>query len=181
MMTGIRTLQDIRDRCRIDEETGCWIWAMATSWSQKANCSRKKLPVCYYGPKGRNMSVIRLVVELRSGRPVPSSYRVWRTCGDEKCCNPAHLKSGTHAAWGNWWANSGRAKFTPDHKAAVRVSAARRGHLTPAQARQVILSDRPGAELAREYGVSQQVISRIRRGITKYGQPAMGSVWALAA
>ena len=42
---GIRTLQDIIDRCFLDEDTGCWIWRQAVD---KRQGRRGQIPVAYF-------------------------------------------------------------------------------------------------------------------------------------
>lgn len=36
---GVYRLSDIRDRCRIDRETGCWLWSMAVSTGGRPHSS----------------------------------------------------------------------------------------------------------------------------------------------
>ena len=95
---GIRTLQDIRERCMADDSpNACWVWGGAVSrGTGGAGC-----PVAWSPAHGRVISVPRMAVEF-SGRKLSRSQMVWKTCRCDTCCNPKHLRVGTRAEWGQW-------------------------------------------------------------------------------
>src|SRR5512139_2560200 len=85
-------LDRVKDRCKVDEATGCWVWTQNThveGYPTMRVSSFSKKP----------MLVRRLVYELAVG--VLSDRKVvTTTCGEVKCCNPAHLKLTNRSAVG---------------------------------------------------------------------------------
>jgi hypothetical protein len=77
-----------------------------------------------------------------------------RHCAERACFNPEHLYLGTHAdnmrdmavMGGSRGERNGRAKLTEDAVLAIR------------------LARKSQSQLAKEFGVSQQIVSRIRLG-----------------
>lgn len=119
---GVRTLQDLKDRCRIDAETGCWIWSLAISDNGKVGSSRTprvSLPAGVIGPK-RTTSTAPRASWLLSGRKLGDKQVVWRTCLNDECCAPNHLKAGTKAEEGAWMTQSGHRRGKPE-RAAVNL------------------------------------------------------------
>lgn len=113
--------------------------------------------------QGKTYSAHRLAYELHYG-PIPEAahqhdYCVLHACDNPACCNPAHLRLGTHAANMEEMAKKGRhapvsgihspnAKLTDEDVIAIRG-----------------LSSRgvPGIEIARRFGISATHVSSIIR------------------
>jgi len=90
---------------------------------------------------------------------IPKGKFVCHKCNNPACCNPAHLYAGTPAD--NW-------RDTIESKKACRFPIYRGeechdAKLTEAKVRDILTSNKGGAELAKEYGVSRSAISAIRR------------------
>jgi len=76
---GVRTLDDMKDRC---EEVGeCWEW--------QRHINSANVPQINY--MGQPQPARRLAWELANG-PVPSGKSIKYTCGNFRCINPAHSK-----------------------------------------------------------------------------------------
>ena len=77
----------IKSQCVIDDETGCWLW-------QKSRDTRGYGQI---GIDGKTPGVHRVAWELENG-PVPEGLYVLHNCyrGKHGCCNPDHLRLGTH-------------------------------------------------------------------------------------
>jgi hypothetical protein len=117
---GVRTLQDLQDRCRVDTDTGCWIWAMAISDNGKIGGSRTPrlcVPAGVIGPARSNSTAPR-AAWLLSGKKLGDKQVVWRTCLNDECCAPGHLMAGTKAQEGAWMSRSGHRRGKPERAAA---------------------------------------------------------------
>jgi len=97
---GVRGLMDILGRCRVDDETGCWVWTGAVS--SPRGCA---IPMVHLsagalgmGSKGNSIPAAR-AAWLLAGKPLKDGHVVWRhVCmadRDGLCVNPAHARSGT--------------------------------------------------------------------------------------
>lgn len=170
---GIVTLEHVRDRCHIDEDSGCWNWRMGYSRT------RTKLPVAWIAAEQRTVSVIRWVYTQTRAKKL-GKMTVWRTCGNQECVNPDHLIAGSKAAWGKWMIRNERPRRTLTTEALREMRiASGKTVLDMEKAHYIRQSEATGAELARELGVSAQVVSRVRTGKTWVKQTA-SSVWAWA-
>jgi hypothetical protein len=85
---GVRTLADIRDRCRIDELTGCWTWTGAVSGNG--------LGSLWYPALGRVLAISTAIYHLRHGKEKARGTVYRPVCGGKMCANPAHYKLGPH-------------------------------------------------------------------------------------
>lgn len=141
----------IRSRC---EEVGdCWEW-------QGAVQQRSRTPVMRCN--GQHRCVRRAVAE-DLGHSIEGKVVTYR-CGNHLCCNPEHVQVMTKTAL---------QKRTNKHHVRYmslsrrqRVAAARRAtaKLTLEQVQAIREDARPQREIAKDYGVSQTTVSRIRRG-----------------
>lgn len=142
---GVRTLADIKDRCRIDSITGCWRWALAMSDNghhASKRTARLHVPPGVLRPTKYSTSASR-AAWLLSGRELRDDQVVWRTCCQDDCCAPEHLMAGTKAEEGAWMSASGH----------------RRGH-----ARIAAISRRNAASQAVSADVVRQVVERLDSG-----------------
>lgn len=158
ILNGVRSLQAIKDRCRIDQESGCWIWSMSKSKTGAA----RAVVVTPWKPKPTNCNAIRAAYEFTIESALPSSVRVWPGCGQKDCCNPKHAMSGTSAEWGGWQAQRGAWKSQPARVRANRRMIEKRRRLSNEQVAFIRSSDLPGTVLAEMLGVTSQLISNVR-------------------
>jgi len=79
---------------------------------------------------------------------IPNCLAVLHRCDNPPCCNPAHLFLGTLA----------------DNNADMKAKGRQFCKLTPDKARAIRLDTRSQVVTAKEHGVSQQLVSRVKLG-----------------
>lgn len=140
-------------RCKIKSGTACWVYSGrpdSRGYGQISFASRNYL--CH------RIAYMQVNGEIPSGKGRTDSV-VMHTCDNKLCCNPAHLRFGTHAAnmadmkakgrrkkIGSG-AENGRAKLTPEQVASIRAD--RRGQ----------------RKIAADFSISPAQVQRIRRGL----------------
>lgn len=167
--SGVYTLDDIRERCRVDDVSGCWHWAMAISDGGYAGGSRTprvSMPPGVISPGYRTISVPR-VVWLMGGRPLRPGWVVWRTCDHDDCCAPPHLRAGTKAAEGAWRSANGYLRGNPQ-RAAINTRNVARSQAIPAavvrEIEQRLAAGQRQADVEAALGVHVATISKIANG-----------------
>lgn len=149
---GIRTLDDLRDRCHIDDDTGCWIWRGATTRAR---------PSLWLPAIGTRTSSGNAICILVTGER-PKKGAIWHvTCGETLCCNPAHRNRR-----GNRSTQMLAAKIT--RSPATRAKIAKTKVVDSPFDAAVIAAIRMSAgtleEVAEQFGCSPSYASRVRRG-----------------
>ena len=140
------------DRVQIDDIDGCWLWKLSAGshgygqlfWDRRVQTAH------------------RFAYRLFCGDP--GAKQINHTCGNRRCCNPAHLYAGTQLENFQDMLRHGT-HVPPPHK---RGSAVGNSKLTEEQAAQIkrgLAQGRAGSELATEFNVSPSTICLIRRGI----------------
>lgn len=172
---GVRSIEDLRERCFIDEHTGCWHWRMAF------NQGSPRVWVHLGGGERLAMRGRRAALVLSTGKQVPRGFLVWavRHCKSDDCVNPAHCKWGPKSEWGRDLSKRGTIKNRPSKIRAGREAGRKRRALTDEQAAYVRSSGKSIKDLAAEFGVSRALIGEIRRG-TRYTEVFRGAsvfVW----
>lgn len=155
-MNGILTIEDIRERCVIDEDTGCWIWRRAVTQG-----SGGVTPVTHLPALRRVVTVMRAVLHLQ-GVELSSAICAWSTCRVERCCAPAHILHGTKAEYGRAIKASGRYKGLTAYRIGSRKH--RKNHTPPEIRSAIMQSTETGRVVAVRLGVSESTVSRIRLG-----------------
>lgn len=165
---GIRTLQDIIDRCFLDEDTGCWIWRQAVD---KRQGRRGQVPVAYFaagvvGEKACTMCTAR-AAWLLSGRALPEGHVVYRAhCAEQRCVNPAHCTDLHRGDMRRECAASNREKGNPHRAAVNRVNAAKQ--TTPrevvAEVERRLNAGEIQRSVAAAVGVDRSTVQKIAAG-----------------
>lgn len=153
----MKTLAEVKGRCVIDGD--CWMWTGALSdgvprvFAPDAKDGRMK------SQPGR-----RAVWVMSAGKAVPSGWRVFGLCGEKLCLNPAHMICEPPERNGQKVAASGRLKGQVKRILANRANGRGRAKYSADLVTTVLASDKSGAQVARELGVSHQWVSKVRRG-----------------
>ena len=173
MTRGIHTLADLRERCHVDAETGCWHWQGYTD--------AKGPRVSFRGPDGTWQTTQgRRAGLILSGRNMAGKVayaRVHCQCAD--CIVPQHSAAGSRGAWTQVMVKRGILAPSPARQRAFTALQVSRRVMTMATAEamraEVGLSQR---QIAEKYGVGRGVVSSVLAGLT-YRRAALpaASVW----
>ena len=167
----MKDLDEILGNCRIDDETGCMVWAGGTRNgkypSVYAPCARRdgKLTV----QNGR-----KAVWQLANGKALPNGWRAFGTCENKMCLNPKHIKAMTCADRGQVVKKSGEWKNKVNRITANRIIGMARTKFTPEMAREIMTSPATGKELSVKLGINRTSISRLRQGKIQSVKPVGG-------
>ncbi len=134
----------ILENVTVKKDTGCWVWKRSKS---------KGYGTVWDGIINKRIQVHRRAWELWIG-PVPNGLWVLHDCpgGDNKaCCNPTHMFLGNNS---------------DNIKDAIEKGVMRHldGRLTREQILGIRSSLKRNFEIASEFGVSRQYVTRIRQG-----------------
>jgi hypothetical protein len=164
---GIRTLEDLRQRCVIDAETGCWHWRMAITQGAPRVHLQHPQDGCKVTMRGRRAALL-----LATGRDLPRGHSAYARpcCKADDCVNPAHSRTGTRQQHGEWLRKTGKVKNLLSKSLASRRMWDQRGRkVTPAMRDEILHSTETWQALADRLGVSKFVIYQVRNGRTHLG------------
>jgi hypothetical protein len=155
----VKTLQEVRDRCRIED--GHWLWGGPVD----AGCIRIHAPDYNKGGKQTSQQGRRAVWYIKHKKPIPAGWRVYVTCDESMCLNPAHIECMDPKEWGRRKSQAGDWKGVTARIIANRKASRKRSHIKDQSMLEYILtSPKTGMELSDELGVSRSTISRVRVG-----------------
>lgn len=87
-MSGIRSIEDIRVRCEVNELTDCW----------RLRGNHRSTPVVWFPPLDKTTSIGVVVAFLKTGK-APGAGEVWHSsCGNSACANPDHRVKGNRSS-----------------------------------------------------------------------------------
>lgn len=158
---GVYELEDLRLRSRIEPECGCWRWGLRLNPAGSASVS-----IVLEGKK-RDMNGRRAALILAGFTPKPGQDAIQLPlCPHTDCVNFEHSRFGSRkernqalAARGVW--------SDPSNYAAIAAHARSIRKLDPEQRLEVACSSETGKAWAQRLGVSESLISAIRRGERK--------------
>jgi hypothetical protein len=172
---GIRSVEDLRQRCRVDEDTGCWHWGMSVV--QGAPRVHFKLEDGKHrvtrGPAAAWM--------LSHQKQLPAKTMCWMRCRRNDCVNPRHVMHGDRKKYGEFARKHDLQKNNPRRIAANRkIVREKLARINIETAREIRLSEGPQAEIARRYGVPQSLVWAIKAGKLWREELPGASVFSLA-
>ena len=173
---GVRKLEDLRLRCRVDQDTGCWHFGGKEHRRQAGKVD----PRVWLADR-RSAVTVAKAGWLLAGKPLKLGEIVWPRCRTHCCGNPSHLMAGTKAQWGAWAQAQGYMRGRPERAAINRRIKLETGQcaLTMELAAWIRESTQTGREIAQVLGVSEQVVSRARLGKT-YAAAPVASIFGWA-
>lgn len=165
---SIRTLEDLRGRCVIDDITGCWNWG--GTYHGKLPTARVCAGVGGLQEKSRNMSAMRAAWIL-AGKDVAPGQNVYHAVGckhscSRSCVNPDHLAAGSALERNQAAAKRGAHN---DVSRLATLAKLRAAHMLPADlvrnVSDAIHSDGLTCkQAAAKFGVREDMAKIIRRG-----------------
>jgi len=164
---GIRTLADLKARCHVDDVTGCWNF--------RGSCSKSGQPMIWFAPLEKRVTPGVILYWLKTGERCSNQHVYFRTCESATCCNPAHRKAGTRR---DQMIHLGYVP-TPETRAKIARAFRARSPLTDESAEAIFQSADSQRVLAERYGVSQALVSQIRRGKVRRPQVRGSSIFNL--
>jgi hypothetical protein len=166
----IRTLAEVRARCRVDPITHCWHWLGGFS----AGAPRMHGVDLDHADK-RCMPGPRAVWYIAHNEPLRGRL-VYRACMCTDCVCPAHLRTAfTKAEIGEHMRRVGNRKGTSIEQRRANVILAQQARGIVATAPEIVAAIRaaPAAlthtALAARHGLAVQTVHRIRRGLSHRG------------
>lgn len=190
---GVTTLEDLRQRCYVDPDTGCWIWRMAVDIVSGSPSPRVWIPRGLWDGRPVVTTAARAAWFL-AGRPEPAngSYVCRAKCTDPLCISPYHGSTASPAEASRNRAgrrrNKRAAATSPDRMVANKRTAIAQA-LSPDVVRDIEAMSKAGESapaIAAKHGISHSLVYRILRGEHQYaaGRPALlrgASVFAWGA
>ena len=161
------TIDDVRARCIVNNDTGCWIWqgSLATDGTPRMHT------IDYERNEKRTMSGPKAMWNIAYGEAPRTGWLVYRRCVNVKCLCPVHLgQTRNRVDLGRHIALNGKRKGNSieARRANQRLAMAGKG-IKPTMP-EIVRACRAagpevtGAFLAALYGIAPQTVSRIRRG-----------------
>lgn len=186
----MRTLDEVRARCEVEEITGCWVWTGARSsdipriyapdlyaTEQRLNAA---LAIAFQSPRPRAKIIAALVQamdpvmeaqtgrratwQMAHGKGVKDGLIVYNTCRNEQCVNPSHARCGTGAEWGRFTTKTGKHKGQLARILANRRIALARTTVKPEHVQEILLSPETGLAIGARLGYSRTIVSKYRAG-----------------
>lgn len=167
---GLASLDAMRERCVCDAE-GCWHFRLADG---KPMARGKRQSIWLYG--GRFSTPARAAWEFHTGKPVPASRVVYRSCESYDCINPQHLRCGTKADEIRMHKKRGTYKERRGDSAKNSASLAK---LTAELRLWLLESTQSGVAVAHALGISQGRANAIRAQWRKRAPLAAPSVFSM--
>lgn len=159
---GVKTIDDLKARCFVDEDTECWHWKLS-----RMEDGRPKVNVRVRG-KRESIHGRRAAFILSRGYLPERGHRVFAVdaCKSIDCVNPRHCRSGTVAEHGAAQTKRGNLKNVPSKVRANREIARKHtAHLTMEQARQIRTADGSLLQVAKRFGVTARTVWAIKKNI----------------
>lgn len=169
MTSGIRTLDDIRQRCVMDDITECWQW--------RGGHAIDGSPSIWFPPLGKRTTAGVILCWLLTGE-TPRPGVVWhRTCDSVGCCSPFHRKAGTRKSQ----MRNAKVKCSLGHRAKIAQTKRAASLLADEHCQAIRQSSETLDTLAMRYGISRSHASRIRRGELRAQTVRGSSIFNLGA
>ncbi len=157
----MKTLEEIKFHCEITED-GHWLFKRGQREGGRPNI---------YGPDytraNGGMTTqcgLRAVWHIVNRKAVPEGWRVFGTCDEKACCNPAHIRCAPEADFGRFHRRKKTFKGKTRRILANQANSRKRARMTPELIQYIQTSPKTGRELAKELQMGASLVSKARRG-----------------
>lgn len=158
-LDGIASLEDLRGRCVIDEDTGCWHLRTARG---KPLPTGKVQRVWAHGI-GHTTATRLSWMLTHPGQQMRKGYVAFRRCCSYDCVAPEHISAASPQMWGKHMAATGKATTKAKTIAArIQVRNLPQNKLTPETRAWLLESTQSGCDAAHGLGISQGRANIIR-------------------
>lgn len=141
------TKEVLQSRILVKPETGCWIYMGVSGEGLVDLYPRTKV-------RGKTILIHRLSYMLYVG-PIPDGLDLLHSCNNPHCCNPAHLRAGTHTE-----NMQDKVLANTQHRPTGGKNV--KAKLSEEQVRLILADPRKVSVIAAEYGVTRTNIHDIR-------------------
>ena len=151
-LTKITDLQSILDQC--DEVGDCMEW--------NGTYTNNHLPCAYVDGVRRTMRPMAFAF-AKPGQAF-KGMRLFMTCDNHKCLDPKHMMP---LSMGRAMHRARKTAYTPIR--VIKIAETKRAQMAKLdidKARHIRNSDKTEVELAKEFGVCQSLINRVKRGVS---------------
>jgi len=169
MNRGLTTLLDLKDRCWVDDITGCWHW--------RYGLTVQKYPSIWFAPLQMRTTPNVILCWLKTGQRPPKGEYWHRTCQSIDCCNPDHRIHGTRKSQ----MRNAAVSRTPIERARIANTKRQSSKLSEADVEEIRNSSDRLIDCATRHGISIAHVSRIRRGEVRRQLMLGASVFSLGA
>lgn len=146
--SAVWTAEDIKDRCWVDESTGCWHW--------RGGRNSAGNPSMWLPAVQRSVTMGTALCVVVKGRPLRPGELWHSVCGTRHCGNPAHNRSGTAATLPR------NVVHSPATRARISDVMRKRSKLTEADCAEIRASAEHSEVLAARFGISASYANKIR-------------------
>jgi hypothetical protein len=175
---GIRTLEDLKRWCEVDQLTECW----HCTYSLRDGLPNVRFIAPDLGIR-KQFAGRRAALWLRDGHDIRSGFIAFakRHCKSLDCVNPDHCRAGTRAEWGESQKTKGRMKHSASKVAKCRLAVRSRSKFTWEDIRTIRAAEGTNKQLAKVWGCSPSTIGQIKRHDTWRSEGLAGSsIFAMA-
>ena len=166
------TIADVRARCIVDHDTGCWAWQGALS----SDGTPRMHTLDYERKEKRTMCGPKAMWNIAYGEAPRTGWLVFRRCLNRMCLCPVHLGQARNPAeLGRHIALNGKRKGNSIEARRANLLLAMAGSGIKPTSPEIVRACRAagpevtGLSLAATHGIAQQTVSRIRRGESHRG------------
>ena len=175
---GVASIDDLRGRCVVDEDSGCW--HLRTARGRPMPTDRRHV-VWVFGV-GHMTATRASWLLAHPGKSLKKKWVCYRTCDSYDCVAPGHVLSGTRSAWGAHMERSGKAVTIAKTRANSTATPRSTWKLTPQLKQWLLESPQTGVEATHALGITQGRANGIRaKERARVAALPVSSVFALGA